>query len=220
MKKICKVILAAAAVAALAVPAMAADKLAVKSGVDNVFSVSDTGVTAVGKPAGTPAATDRLQVHYPNGLVVTDPVSQYYQNGKARVIIKSGGSQSWLFTADGTTDVGKFEYATPGNMPGLIIYTGADAAQNRFNIINNGTFFRMYFNAPATGAALGISATTNYVGVLTNTPTAPLHVNGNTIRLATAKAGTGACNVGDITWDATAINVCVATDTWKKATLQ
>lgn len=46
MKKICKVILAAAAIAALAVPAMAANKLIVKNagGTADVFTVDDSGV--------------------------------------------------------------------------------------------------------------------------------------------------------------------------------
>jgi len=49
MKKICKVILAAAAVAALAVPAMAADKLIVKNaaGTGTAFKVDDAGTITV-----------------------------------------------------------------------------------------------------------------------------------------------------------------------------
>jgi len=51
MKKICKVILAAAAIAALAVPAMAADKLIVKpaTGTTNVLTVTDDGKLGVNK---------------------------------------------------------------------------------------------------------------------------------------------------------------------------
>jgi len=50
MKKICKVILAAAAVVALAVPAMAADKLIVKNagGTADVFKVDDVGSITAG----------------------------------------------------------------------------------------------------------------------------------------------------------------------------
>jgi len=67
MKKICKVILAAAAVVALAVPAMAADKLIVKdaAGTTNVFTVDDAGIansikSGVGLSAGHAA---EAQVH-------------------------------------------------------------------------------------------------------------------------------------------------------------
>jgi len=64
MKKICKVILAAAAIVALAVPAMAADKLIVKdaAGTADVFKVDDAGLAittklAIGTGATTPLST-------------------------------------------------------------------------------------------------------------------------------------------------------------------
>lgn len=58
------------------------------------------------------------------------------------------------------------------------------------------------------------------LGVGTNAPTAPLDVNGNTLRLRAARtpaSATAAGNPGDICWDASFIYVCVATNTWERA---
>jgi len=59
MKQVVRIILAAAAVAALAVPAMAADKLIVKdaAGTANVFTVADNGVTTIANAAGVEATS-------------------------------------------------------------------------------------------------------------------------------------------------------------------
>lgn len=60
------------------------------------------------------------------------------------------------------------------------------------------------------------------VGIGTTSPSALLDVNSDIIRLRTAKtpATAGATgNAGDICWDSGAIYVCVASDTWKKATI-
>ena len=53
-------------------------------------------------------------------------------------------------------------------------------------------------------------------------PTAPLDINGNTIRLRTAKTPASASdtgNQGDIAWDTDYMYVCVATNTWKRTPL-
>lgn len=60
------------------------------------------------------------------------------------------------------------------------------------------------------------------LGIGTTTPTAKLDVSGDTIRLEIAKtpaSSSAVCNKGDIAWDVNAIYVCVATNTWKKSTL-
>jgi hypothetical protein len=70
--------------------------------------------------------------------------------------------------------------------------------------------------------ATGIGTTPVLVGIVTNAPTAKLDVNGDTIRLRTAKtpaSATAAGNPGDHCWDANFFYVCVATNTWKRAAL-
>jgi parallel beta helix pectate lyase-like protein len=60
------------------------------------------------------------------------------------------------------------------------------------------------------------------VGIGTTAPTQLLDVNGNGIRIRTAKtpaSAAAACNQGDMAWDAGFVYVCVATNTWKRSTL-
>ncbi len=60
------------------------------------------------------------------------------------------------------------------------------------------------------------------VGIGTANPTTQLDISGNKIRLETPKtpaSSSEACNKGEIAWDANALYVCVATNTWKKSAL-
>jgi hypothetical protein len=60
------------------------------------------------------------------------------------------------------------------------------------------------------------------VGVGTTTPTQPLDVNGNTIRLRqsrTPSSSSDSCAQGEIAWDGSYIYVCVATNTWMRSAL-
>ncbi|MNO91467.1 hypothetical protein D3C76_830110 [compost metagenome] len=60
------------------------------------------------------------------------------------------------------------------------------------------------------------------VGIMTNAPSAALDVNGNNMRLRTAKtpaSATATGNAGEICWDANYVYVCVAANTWKRSAL-
>ena len=60
------------------------------------------------------------------------------------------------------------------------------------------------------------------VGIGTTSPTAKLDVNSDILRLETAKTPASAAatgNAGDICWDSNYIYICVATDTWKRASI-
>jgi hypothetical protein len=84
-----------------------------------------------------------------------------------------------------------------------------------------------YIQYNDTGAFAGSSNlvfdyTNNRVGVGTTAPTEMLDVNGDAIRIRTAKtpsSATAAGNQGDICWDANYIYVCTATNTWMRAAL-
>lgn len=57
------------------------------------------------------------------------------------------------------------------------------------------------------------------VGVGTTSPTAPLDVNGDTLRLRSSKTPLSASapgNQGDIAWDGSYLYVCVAANTWRR----
>jgi len=60
------------------------------------------------------------------------------------------------------------------------------------------------------------------VGIGTTAPTEKLDVNSDAIRIRTSQtpASAGASgNVGDICWDGNYVYVCVATNSWKRASL-
>ncbi len=59
------------------------------------------------------------------------------------------------------------------------------------------------------------------VGVGTVDPQAPLDIKGKTIRIRQPQtpAASSPCNVGELSWDASYVYVCVATDTWRRAAL-
>jgi hypothetical protein len=59
------------------------------------------------------------------------------------------------------------------------------------------------------------------VGIATETPTASLDVAAGTIRLreSVTPLSTSACQPGELRWDANFVYVCVASNTWRRATL-
>lgn len=68
----------------------------------------------------------------------------------------------------------------------------------------------------------GITLQAPIVGVNTDTPTAPLDVNGNRVRIRTAQTISTASTtgeVGTICWDSSYIYVCIATNTWKRVAI-
>ena len=141
MKKICKVILAAAAMVALAAPAMAAnDKLIVKDsgGSNPAFRVQDNGFVESKN-------TTTGDVH----------ISDVYVNGTARTWVRSLGIQEWALNS-GTAEAGKISYSTPGGGTGIGLTQ--IAGTNLFSIANvpNGggagiPAFAMNFGSASTG---------------------------------------------------------------------
>lgn len=60
------------------------------------------------------------------------------------------------------------------------------------------------------------------VGIGTTSPTAKLHVSGDTFRIELPKtpaSASAACNTGDHVWDINYLYVCVDTNTWKRSAL-
>jgi hypothetical protein len=60
------------------------------------------------------------------------------------------------------------------------------------------------------------------VGIGTDSPTKPLDVNGNTIRVRqdrTPSSSSESCQKGEIAWDGSYIYVCVAANTWRRSAL-
>lgn len=75
----------------------------------------------------------------------------------------------------------------------------------------------------STGGTNRLTASATGVGLGNVTaPTAPLDINGDSLRLRTAKTPANASDTGvqgQIAWDADYVYVCTATNTWKRAAI-
>lgn len=247
MKMFSKVLLTAAAVAALAAPAIAADKLIVRNAGNtaDVFKVDDTGtVNAASKlMVGSATAAPSSQ------LTVVDQLG----SGSRGI----GAYQATSDTMAGVIDFRKMRgsyTSTPtvanatlnGDFVGAFHAWGVDSA----GAWRRGATINYFIDAaPAAGSvpiALLFSTGTNDDGLanpktprmrigsdgkisIGNGNTAAvisgagiMDINADTIRLRTARTpapSTSACNQGEISWDASYVYVCTATNTWKRAAL-
>lgn len=69
---------------------------------------------------------------------------------------------------------------------------------------------------------INIQRSTRNVGIGTNTPTEALDVDSDAIRIRTSQTpstSSSTCSVWTMAWDSGYVYVCVATDTWKRASL-
>lgn len=126
------------------------------------------------------------------------------QGGPAGIFVTGGTNPQIRLESSATTKLQCDDYY-PG---GAVAYFGTES-NHRFLILTNNT-------------SRIIVLTDGKVGISTDAPTALLDVNGDIIRLRTAKtpASAGAAgNAGDICWDTDYIYVCVATNTWKRAAI-
>ncbi|MDH4182649.1 MAG: hypothetical protein OEV92_00370 [Nitrospinota bacterium] len=113
--------------------------------------------------------------------------------------------------------------ATATNIYGIKIDNGGYGSTNSYGLWITGV------NASATnpyGVYQDTASVKNYLegntGIGTNAPTEKLDINSNNIRIRTAKtpaSATDTCDQGEISWDATHIYVCVATNSWTRATM-
>ena len=72
------------------------------------------------------------------------------------------------------------------------------------------------------GAVRMVINSSGSVGIGTPIPTAKLDINGDKIRIQSAKtpsSSSEACNQGDIAWDSNFVYTCIAANTWKRAAL-
>jgi len=129
------------------------------------------------------------------GIGTTDPGSklEIYGSGN-HLSFNNGDTNPWYFSREGVVD-----------SPSLKLKRGTDS----------------YVEFRDDGDVYFTSNTGN-VGIGTTNPGALLDINSDIIRLRTSKTPATAGdtgNAGDICWDSDYIYVCVATDTWKRASL-
>jgi len=144
-------------------------------------------------------------------------------------IIFDGASSGYDFKGDGSGSqiiVGKFTDTNTSNGVGpvsLMVGHNNHFAADPASVLCATT--RLSF-AVGDGSDLDAqrqaTLTSTGLGIKTTAPTAPLDVNGNTIRLRTQRtpaSASAAGNAGDICHDASFIYVCTATNTWKRVAI-
>lgn len=160
-----------------------------------------------------------------NGGYLT--LAQVYSTAGSNIRFTLGGNERMRIMQNGNVGIGT---STPTAKLHILGGLKIDSSNPVIDLIDsNGSDWKVSLQDNHL-SFLGNDGATEYVrfknggnvGIGTASPTAKLHVNGNTIRLDTAKTPSSASdtgNQGDIAWDSNYIYVCVATDTWKRAAL-
>jgi hypothetical protein len=197
MKMICKVLLTAAAIAALAAPAVAADKLIVKdsTGTNAVFKVDDTGnvlfpSTLAGKTAALANGGGTL-LNF--GLLAVVPDPTVANAGAALQMVPRGTGYNANIKAQMTvfnTDYG----ADATNYEAMVLR----AAGTKFSInsVKSGTGTLRPIEFQLQNTAKLVIDVTGYVGIGTSAPKAPLHVVGLPTYASNAAAITAGLTAG------------------------
>jgi len=229
MNKLCKILLAAAAVTALAAPAMAADKLIVKdaAGTTDVFKVADDGqVTGaasayVFKPAtkkfGFGTADPKTSLHISEPTAPFDrglTISQFAAGGAAAIINikKASGSESAPAFPSSGANIAAFHALSYDGNTNIANSGGYNAAASLIFALDPGTY-------SANNVPTNIQFVT---GVDQNSKLERLRINSDgRIRISnqpTAPANNANCTVGDMVLDAPGgfLYVCTATNSWKR----
>jgi len=215
MKKVLKVVLAAAAVAAMAVPAVAANKLVVKDNAatpNNVFVVTDDGKMGLG---GDPTNIFDVFAVFPGqattNLVTT--ISTFNDQGRYTFRRANGTPSTTLTALQVNQNIANLNFRGYNG-------TGWNAASSAgIVVVAEETF------TPSTGAAR-MAFFTQQSGVVPTGGTERLRIAGDgRLRISNqpaAPANNVACTVGDLILDATNgyLYLCSSTTSpyWKRAT--
>lgn len=182
---------------------------------DGTGTVSTTHKVGI----GTSSPASDLNIVEPSTADI--PVELVYSGTELRYKLRSLGISEWYLNS-GQGDAGKITFGTPGGNPGIAMWTGATYDQNRFNIVNFGPTFGLYYRSAQSGLIIGADGSVGVGLGVSEVPTTELDVNGDSIRVRNAKTpltSTDTCSQGQIAWDSSYVYVCVATDTWKRAAL-
>ena len=208
-----------------------ADQLAITTGGTSRLAVSTTAVSstlAVDVPLGA--------VGTPSITFTGDLNTGIYSPGADQVAISTGGTGRLLVDASGNVGVGMTPVDVAGfnsiqlsdtNGTNLDFYTSSTHQARiislpddlRINQITSGT---LGFWTNNTERARIDSSGRLLVGTSSDSGGALLQVNGDRIRIGTAKtpaSATATGTAGEICWDANYIYVCTATNTWKRSAI-
>lgn len=199
MKMISRVLMTAVAVAALAAPAMAADKLIVRDATDtsDVIKLTDAGQVVMPKTGinrtsmmSNPSLVDNF------AYVAFSPVATSGKAGTSFQIIPYGAgfsaqikAQLAIFNTDLIADSVNYE--------NLVVKAGGTSGYS-FNSAGAGTGLARPINFQISSVSKMTIATNGYVGIGTTTPNSPLAVVGLPTYANNAAALAGALVAGDL----------------------
>lgn len=192
----------------------------------NIGAAALTGATFTGLVSVAPASgTGAGVIVQANGAAANNSVQRYSDDSTppAYAMRKNRGTSASPTSVSANDQIGVMNYQTT-NAAGTVvniarILVSAAAAP----VVGDPSVASTIAFSTASGAAnladrMLIDQSGN-VGVGTNSPTALLDVNSNTMRLRTARtpaSATAAGNAGDICWDASYLYICTATNTWRR----
>ena len=182
------------------------------SPLSNLHVNGTTGIRITGIATKTTPA-----IYIPTGGILAD-INDTFE------IRNGGGSSSELRLA--TRGITTFYVGGGGGDLGLGTEVGRFRSTGLFEVKGAGTAgsspaFSVSGSAPANSLVVDSSGRL-LVGTSSNTGGALLQVNGDRVRIATAKtpaSATDTGSAGEICWDANYIYVCTATNTWKRTAI-
>tara|TARA_R100000231_G_scaffold16959_2_gene17600 strand:- start:11671 stop:15033 length:3363 start_codon:yes stop_codon:yes gene_type:complete len=143
-------------------------------------------------------------------LDATSTTTELHAAGTTGIIFKNNGNAERMRLTDTGLGIGTTSPTQALHVVGNGLFTGGltvgDSAADTF----------------ITRGHTHLATSGNNVGIGTTSPDAPLDINGNRLRIRTARTITNADDngeVGEISWDANYLYVCVNTDTWKRVAL-
>jgi hypothetical protein len=186
--------------------------LAVGSG--TAFQISHSSGTEI-NPVSTNTYTPRLTISTAGnvGIGTTSPAQLFHIAGvDARLRIQDTDNTSTTSTA--------FLEFSGSDTRAAVIYTNSNGLNLQTDPASGQNL--LFFTAGANERARIDSSGRLLVGTSSDSGGALLQVNGNRVRIATAKTPASASDTGtagEICWDANYIYVCTATNTWKRTAI-
>lgn len=154
------------------------------------------------------------------GINNVNPQSDLHLNGT--LLLSSSANQELLRLAKANVDTREIVFENEGVDVASIFVNPAENLRIKSEK-NNGNMILQVKNNGVVSNIFTLDGSTLRVGINTPTPTAPLDVAGDAIRIRNSNApstSTDAGEAGEIRWDSNYIYICIATNNWKRISLE